>query len=62
LTSRFVLHQEARLVGADDRPSADLLYEPLPQRLVSSLVRCKRSFIVERATVKPRRAKSFSRR
>lgn len=33
LTGAVVLHQEARLVGADDRSDSNLLDESLPQRL-----------------------------
>jgi hypothetical protein len=55
-----VLHQEARLRRR--RADADLLDEPLQSGWVRALAKCRSSFMVERASGKPRRAKSFSSR
>ena len=47
--SAVLLHQQARLVGADDRASADLIEESLPQRL-RQLARAVQEIVHRRAS------------
>src|SRR6185312_15750597 len=48
LAGAIVLHEQARLVGADDRPRADLFEQALPQRL-GQLARAVQEVVHRRA-------------